>query len=132
MEMGTAHHFGWVPSGTHPPFYNNPCIKCKARWVPRPLANLDPRGRLLDPPGRLLEPRDRFLKPRGRLLAPVGALLAPVGTLFVSVGSLLDTFLAPRVSFWKSSGSFCGPLWYQYDDLGATRLTIKPTGVQRA
>ena len=66
MEMGTAHHFGWVPSGTHPPFYYNPCIKCKARWVPRPLANLDPRGRLLDPPGRLLETQDRFLKPRGR------------------------------------------------------------------
>ena len=36
--MGTAHYFGWVPSGTHPPFYNNPCIKCKVRWVPRSLA----------------------------------------------------------------------------------------------
>ena len=99
MEMGTTHHFGWVPSGTHPPFYNNPCIKCKARWVPRPLANLDPRGRLLDPPGRLLETQDRFLKPRGRLLAPVGSLLAPVGSLFFPVGSLLGSFWLPGYHF---------------------------------
>ena len=95
MEVGTAHHFGWVPSGTHPPFYNNPYIQCKARWVPRQLASLDPRGRLLDPPGRLLETQDRFLKPQGRLLAPVGSLLAPVGSLFFLQ-------LAP---FWVPFGS---------------------------
>ena len=51
--------------------------------------------------------------PFGSSWCPFGSSRHPFCFSWIPFGYLL----APGVSFWKSSESFCGSLWYQYDDL---------------